>query len=145
LWTALVDLDDVQRVDFDGCAAYGLTADELVGDNYAPTQALAVAGRAAGFSAMIVPSAALPGAYNLILFGVRLLHPYLWQPLAPEEIPTGHITDGGVRQPRWPPTSTGSAAPIAQCSSGKTLATTTFSMIRPQPAGDGRRAPARSS
>ena len=44
---------------------------------------------------MIVPSAALPGTHNLILFGVCLLHPYLWQPLAPEEIPTGHITDGG--------------------------------------------------
>ena len=95
LWAALVDLDEVVTVDFDDCAAYGLTADELVGDNYAPTQALAAAVRAVGSTAMIVPSAALPGTHNLILFGVCLLHPYLWQPLAPEEIPTGHITDGG--------------------------------------------------
>ena len=43
---------------------------------------------------MIVPSAALPGTYNLILFDVRVLNPYLSQPLMPEEIPTGHLTDG---------------------------------------------------
>jgi hypothetical protein len=43
---------------------------------------------------LIVPSAALPGTHNLILFGVRLLHPYLGEPLGTEEIPTGHLTDG---------------------------------------------------
>jgi hypothetical protein len=42
----------------------------------------------------VVPSAALPGTHNLIVFGVRLLHPFLWEPLMPEEIPTGHLTDG---------------------------------------------------
>lgn len=42
---------------------------------------------------MIVPSAALPGTHNVILFGVRVLNPYLAQPLTPEEIPTGHLTD----------------------------------------------------
>jgi hypothetical protein len=94
LWTAVVDVGDVTRVDFDECANYGCTPDELVGDYYAPTQALADEVRASGASAMVVPSAALPGTQNLILFGVRVLHPFLWQPLAPEEIPTGHLTDG---------------------------------------------------
>jgi hypothetical protein len=94
LWTAVVDVSDVKRVDFDECATYGCTPDELVGDNYAPTQLLADEVRASGASAMVVPSAALPGTHNLILFGVRVLHPFLWQPFAPEEIPTGHLTDG---------------------------------------------------
>lgn len=94
LWTAVVDVRDVTRVDFDECANYGCTPDELVGDDYAPTQALADEVRASGASAMVVPSAALPGTQNLILFGARVLHPFLWQPLAPEEIPTGHLTDG---------------------------------------------------
>jgi hypothetical protein len=94
LWTAVFDVDDVERVDFDECATYGCTPDELVGDDYAPTQLLADQVRASGASAMVVPSAALPGTDNLILFGVRVLHPFLWQPLAPEEIPTGHLTDG---------------------------------------------------
>jgi hypothetical protein len=94
LWTAVIDIDDVRRVDFEDCETYGRTADELVGDDYSATQALADAVRASGAAAMIVPSAALPGTHNLIVFGVRLLHPFLWEPLMPEEVPTGHLTDG---------------------------------------------------
>lgn len=94
LWTALIDVDDVTRVDFDDCAKYGLTPDELVGDDYAPTQALADAVRSGGATAMIAPSAALPGTFDLILFGVRVLNPFLSAPLTPEEVPTGHLTDG---------------------------------------------------
>ena len=93
LWTAVIDLDDVTRIDFDDCAEYGLTADELVGDDYAPTRTLADVVRAGAASAMIVPSAALPGTDNLILFGVRVLNPYLSAPLIPEEVPTGHLSD----------------------------------------------------
>jgi hypothetical protein len=44
-------------------------------------------------TAMIVPSAALPGTHNLIVFGVRVLNPFLRSPLSPEEIPTGHLSD----------------------------------------------------
>jgi RES domain-containing protein len=94
LWTAAVDLSDVTRVDFDDCATYSCTPDELVGDDYSRTQALADEVRASGSSAIVVPSAALPGTHNLILFGACVLHPVLWKPLAPEEIPTGHLTDG---------------------------------------------------
>ncbi len=93
LWAAVVDVEPV-RVDFGDCKAYGLTPDELVGDDYVPTQTLADTVRSKGADAMIVPSAALPGTHNLILFGVRLLNPFLRVPLAPEEIPTGHLTDG---------------------------------------------------
>lgn len=94
LWTALIDVDDVTRVDFDDCVRYSLTPDELVGDDYARTQALADDVRDSGTTAMIVPSAALPGTYNLILFGVRVLNPFLSEPLTREEVPTGHLTDG---------------------------------------------------
>jgi hypothetical protein len=94
LWTALIDVDDATVVDFDDCDRYGLTPDELVGDDYAPTQAFADDVRDSGATAMIVPSAALPGTYNLILFGIRVLNPFLSKPLTPEEVPTGHVTDG---------------------------------------------------
>jgi RES domain-containing protein len=94
LWTAVVDIDGVERIDFDDCERYGLTADELVGDDYVATQALADVVRAGGAPAMIVPSASLPGTHNLVVFGVRLLCPFLWEPLMPEEIPTGHLSDG---------------------------------------------------
>jgi hypothetical protein len=94
LWTATVDIDAVTHVDFADCHRYGRTADELVGDDYTATRALADAVHAGGAAAMVVPSAALPGTHNLIVFGVRLLYPYAWEPLIPEEIPTGHLTDG---------------------------------------------------
>lgn len=93
LWSARVDVEPTQ-VDFDDCASYGLMPDELIGDDYAPTQALADTVRTSGSNAMIVPSAALPGTHNLILFGVCLLNPYLSEPIMPEEIRTGHLTDG---------------------------------------------------
>jgi hypothetical protein len=96
LWTAVVDVGDVTRVDFDDCARYGLTPDELVGADYTVTQALADGIRDSGETAMIVPSAALPGTHNLILFGVRVLNPFLTAPLTAEEIPTGHLTDGAL-------------------------------------------------
>jgi hypothetical protein len=94
LWTAVVDIEGVTRLDFPDCEAYGCTADELVGDDYAPTQALAETVKSIGAKAIITPSAALPGTHNLIMFGVRVVHPFLWKPLMPEELPTGHVTDG---------------------------------------------------
>jgi len=94
LWSATVDADDILSVDFDDCATYGLTPDELVGDTYTATQELGDAVRATGATGMIVPSAALPGTDNLILFGVRVLHPYLQALITPDEVSTGHLTDG---------------------------------------------------
>lgn len=93
LWTAVVDVDDVTRVDFNDCTRYGLAADELVGDDYARTQELAEHVVRAGAAAMIVPSAALPGTHNLIVFGVRVLNPFTSAPLMFEEVPTAHLTD----------------------------------------------------
>ena len=107
LWTAVIDIEKVTWIDSGDCAGYHITADELVGDDYRPTQALAAAVQAAGAAAMVAPSAALPGTHNLMLFGVRFLHPYLWAPLMAEEIPTGHLTDGArppaevVAHVRW--------------------------------------------
>ena len=96
LWAAHLDLDaDVEsviRIDFGDCHSYGLTPEQLVGDDYRPTQALADAVRHTA-SAMIVPSAALPGTDNLILFGPRLLHPFASTPISPEEVRTGHLSD----------------------------------------------------
>lgn len=94
LWTATIDVEDVVRIDFDDCETHGRTVDELVGDDYSATQALTDTVQAMGAQAMIVPSAALPGTHNLVLFGVRLLHPYLAEPPEAEAVPTGHLTDG---------------------------------------------------
>lgn len=94
LWAVVVETDGVARIGFNDCEVYGITPDELVGDDHEPTQALADRLRAAGATGLQVPSAALPGTENLVLFGPRLLYPYLGKPLLTEECRTGHLTDG---------------------------------------------------
>jgi RES domain-containing protein len=94
LWAVRVDAEGSIDITFDNCASdYGITPEDLVGDEYAPTQALASRLRDAGLQGFTVPSAALPGADNLILFGPRVAHPYLELPVTPEECPTGHLSD----------------------------------------------------
>lgn len=94
LWAVIVDDGNIVHVDFDNCAALGIAPEELVGDDYGPTQELADRLRRDGAAGIRVPSVALPGSDNLVLFGPRILHPYLEVPITPEEIPTGHLTDG---------------------------------------------------
>jgi len=95
LWAVLVDTEGSVDVTFDNCTSdYGITPQELVGDDYAPTQALAAHLRDSGVTGFTAPSAALPGTDNLILFGPRVAHPYLVDPVTPEECPTGHLSDG---------------------------------------------------
>lgn len=94
LWAAVVDEDGLLDVTFDNCGSFGITPDELVGDDYGPTQALGDRLREAGYRGLTVPSAALPGTDNLVLFGPRVLAAYLLEPLSPDEIPSGHLTDG---------------------------------------------------
>lgn len=94
LWTAIIDIPDVVAIDFANCTDHGITPDELIGEDYAPTQQLADTVQQSGAPAMIVPSAALPGTHNLIVFGPRVAHPYLYPAHMTEEVPTGHLTDG---------------------------------------------------
>jgi hypothetical protein len=94
LWAVSLEDDDIVPIDFDNCGDHGIDPDELVGDDYQATQALADRSRNAGIAGIRVPSAALPGTDNLILFGPRVLHPYLLPPFTLEEVRTGHLTDG---------------------------------------------------
>lgn len=94
LWAVIIDLEELVQIGFDECADHGITPQELVGDDWVPTHQLADRLRADDAAGMIVPSAALPATHNAILFGPRVAHPYLWEPITPEELPTGHLTDG---------------------------------------------------
>jgi hypothetical protein len=95
LWAVLVDAEGVINISFDNCESnYEITPEELVGDDFAPTQALTTRLRAAGVQGFTVPSAALPGTDNLILLGPRVAHSYLEVPVTPEECQTGHLSDG---------------------------------------------------
>ncbi len=41
LWAARLEVDDVVEITFDDCATHAISPDELVGDDYTPTQILA--------------------------------------------------------------------------------------------------------
>ena len=94
LWAVRADVEGCVRVTFDDCLGLGITADQLVGEDYGPTQALAARLRVNAVPGMIVPSAALSGTENLVLFGPRVAHPYLAEPFSDVECPTGHLSDG---------------------------------------------------
>jgi hypothetical protein len=94
LWTAVLEIDTYVRVHFDNCESdHGITPEQLIGDDYEPTQNLAESVAGTGVQAMFVPSAALPGTDNVVLFGRRLSADYLTEPLSEVEIPTGHLSD----------------------------------------------------
>jgi hypothetical protein len=66
-WALDIDVGDLVEVPF---------ADVWVADDYMACQDLADALRESGRAGMIVPSAALPGTRNLVVFGGRTTAPY---------------------------------------------------------------------
>jgi RES domain len=96
VWAARVPSDDLVRIDFDNSRSYGVEPDALVGEDYSPTQALAERLRANGTAGLLVPSAALPGTEVAVLFGPRLLFPYLLDPIDDEQVRTAHVADAFV-------------------------------------------------
>lgn len=72
VWAAHIDGLDPLHVGFADASDHGLDAAELVGDDYRPCQQAAQRWRDSGLDAAVVPSAALPGTDNLVVFGQRL-------------------------------------------------------------------------
>ena len=98
-WALDVPIDDLPEITFANAERFGITAEQLVGDDYVPCQGLAVRLRAE-VEGLIVPSAALPGTRNVVLFGPRVAAPYLTNPVSTLDVPAGITADGGR-----PPTS----------------------------------------
>lgn len=96
-WALEVPLDDLPEITFATAERFGITADELVGDDYGPCQELALRLRAQ-IAGLIVPSAALPGTRNVVLFGARVAAPYLTRSVSTLDIPAS-ITADGARPP----------------------------------------------
>jgi hypothetical protein len=69
--------------------------DDLVSDDYEPCRAIADGLRADGAAGLIVPSAALPGTKNVVLFGARVAAPYSSEPLSGIDVPTSITGERG--------------------------------------------------
>lgn len=95
-WVLRLELDGLVRIDFDGASEWGLTPEELVADDYGACQLLGERLRAARLPGAIVPSAALPGTENVVLFGARAAAPYLSEPVGELDVPAS-ITAEGAR------------------------------------------------
>jgi hypothetical protein len=94
-WALRVDLAGLLPIGFDEAGAYGLRPGDLVSDDLRACHRLADRLRAEGAPGAIVPSAALPGTDNVVLFGERAAAPYLVEPLSVVDVPASLTADGG--------------------------------------------------
>ena len=108
-WAMDVHTDDLTTIDFDSGPDFGITPDELIGDDWNPCQDLADRRRAVGDRGIVVPSAALPGTNNVILFEPRVASPFLIPPVDPSvDSPTAHTAEYSIPPDeviplvRWP-------------------------------------------
>jgi hypothetical protein len=94
-WALRIDPAGLLRIGFAEAAEHGLRPGELVSDDLRACHRLADRLRAAGVPGAIVPSAALPGTDNVVLFGERAAAPYLLEPVSRVDVPASLTADGG--------------------------------------------------
>lgn len=89
VWAARLVLPQIANIGFSNATDHGLEPHHLVSDDYGACQELGE--RCIKDPAMpkvlTVPSAALPGTRNLVIFGPRVLIPYGMDPLGEEDAP----------------------------------------------------------
>lgn len=101
IWVLRVSVDRYLELSFDIVASdssLGLQPHDLISDNFGPCQEFAqrLLSDAASPRALVVPSAALPGTQNLVVFGERLETDYLDAPIdAVIDVPTSLVAEAG--------------------------------------------------
>ena len=98
-WALRVDVEPFVEIDFAVADSYRITPDELVSDDHDACRNLAFTLRGAGVLGLIVPSAALPGTRNLVIFGERIAAGYLDDPVDPLLDVPASMTAGSAQAP----------------------------------------------
>lgn len=95
IWVLQLDLSPAVEIDFDNAGDYGLRPDDLVDDDHRVCQELGDRLRSDPTlpETLIVPSAALPGTKNVVIFGERVRIPYGWNPVDEGDIPTSVLAE----------------------------------------------------
>lgn len=95
VWVARFIFPPVTDIAFDSAPDFGLEPRHLVSDDYGACQDFGdTCLRAPDQPKVIsVPSAALPGTRNLVIFGPRVMVPYLMEPLGLEDSPASIVAE----------------------------------------------------
>jgi hypothetical protein len=93
-WVLEVPLDNLPEIGFDSADQFGIAAEELVADDHGACRRLAARLRTT-IRGIVVPSAALPGTHNVVLFGPRVAAPYLVEPVSTLDVPTSITAEAG--------------------------------------------------
>jgi RES domain-containing protein len=89
IWAIRVSLDEAPlEIDFATAGDHGLEVEDLVADDRTACQALGGTLALGRPSSILVPSAALPGTRNLVIFDPAVVIDYHRVPLAQEDYPT---------------------------------------------------------
>jgi len=94
-WVLRVDLAGLPRIGFAEAGEHGVRPGDLVSDDLRACHRLADRLRAGGVEGAIVPSAALPGTENVVLFGERAASPYLVDALGAVDVPASPTAEAG--------------------------------------------------
>ena len=95
IWALRIELDGLAEVDFSSAGQFGILPEALVSDDCCACRQLADRERSRGARGLIVPSAALPGTRNVVIFGERVAAGYLDTPIAVLDVPTSIVSDQG--------------------------------------------------
>ncbi|MEX1141473.1 MAG: RES family NAD+ phosphorylase [Thermoleophilaceae bacterium] len=96
-WAIRVTGPEPVEIAFDDAPDHGLDAYDLVSDDWGACQDLADRLRtdAAAPNVVVVPSAALPGARNVVIFDERVDIPYQWEPVDDVDLPACVVAEEG--------------------------------------------------
>jgi hypothetical protein len=95
IWVARIHQQGiVDYRDFDRAEAAGFAPDALVDDDHARCQAEGTRLRVLGYRGVLAPSAALPGALNLTLFGPRVMSSWERTPRLASSVPASVVAVG---------------------------------------------------
>jgi hypothetical protein len=94
-WALRLELHDLPELGFSDAHEFGVDPAELVSDDPSECRTLAARLREDAVPGVIVPSAALPGTMNVVLFGGRVGAPYLIAPIGAVDIPASITAQDG--------------------------------------------------
>lgn len=98
VWAVRVIAEKLLVIDYDNAEEHGIRPEDLISDDWTRCQALGDRLRAdhRGPRVLQVPSAALPGARNIVMFGPRVAAPYSLDPIDPTvDVPMALCAAGG--------------------------------------------------